>query len=117
MRWKSTSDFACGWIRGTNWMADAPVPMTAMRSPVRSWSWSHRAEWKTVPSKVSRPGRSGYFGSHSGPVPATRNCATTVPRFVCTVHRWVAPSHVASTTSAPVRTYGRRPNRSTTRCW
>ena len=27
-----------GWMAGTTWMADAPVPMTATRSPVRSWS-------------------------------------------------------------------------------
>ena len=35
----------------------------------RSWSWSHVAEWKVVPSKRSRPGRSGIDGSLRAPVP------------------------------------------------
>lgn len=104
MRWKSVNSCTCGWIFGTNWIADAPVPMTATRSPVRSWSWRQRAEWKVVPSKVSSPGSVGYFGSQSGPVPETRACAVRLPRAVSTCQRCVASSHRASMTSAPVRT-------------
>ncbi len=44
VRWKTCIWPTFFWIRGTNWIADAPVPMTATRSPVRSWSWSHSAE-------------------------------------------------------------------------
>ncbi|WP_217430317.1 hypothetical protein, partial [Sphingomonas bacterium] len=32
------------------WIADGPVPTTATRLPVRSCSWSQRAEWKLVPA-------------------------------------------------------------------
>src|SRR3954462_9611767 len=59
VRWKRCRRPTRDWIRGTNWIAEAPVPTTATRSPSRSWSWSHVAEWKVVPSKRSRPGRSG----------------------------------------------------------
>ena len=59
MRWKTCSCSTFGWISGTNWIADAPVPITATRSPASSCSWSQRAEWKVVPSKLSRPGSVG----------------------------------------------------------
>ena len=29
VRWNSVSIATCGWIEGTNWIAEAPVPMTA----------------------------------------------------------------------------------------
>jgi hypothetical protein len=48
-----------GWIAGTTWIAEAPVPMTATRSPVRSCASSQRAECMTVPAKESSPGMSG----------------------------------------------------------
>jgi hypothetical protein len=65
-----------GWIWGTNWMAEAPVPMTATRSPVRSWSWRQREEWNVVPANRSSPGRSGTDGSDKAPVALTRNWAS-----------------------------------------
>ena len=58
-------------------MALAPMPMTATRSPRRSWSWSQRAEWNAVPSKSSSPGMSGMFGRFSCPRPDTTTSATT----------------------------------------
>ena len=36
VRWKTVSFDASGWTCGTNWIADAPVPTTATRLPVRS---------------------------------------------------------------------------------
>ena len=38
VRWKTCSLPTRGWMRGTNWTAEAPVPTTATRSPSRSWS-------------------------------------------------------------------------------
>ena len=51
-----------GWIAGTNWIAEAPVPMTATRLPARSCAWSQRAEWKALPSKVLDAGQGGDGG-------------------------------------------------------
>ena len=45
---------------GTNWIALAPVPSTAIRLPRRSTVWSHSAEWKEGPSKLSRRGGRGW---------------------------------------------------------
>ena len=36
VRWKRCSRSTAGWICGTNWIAEAPVPTTATRLPVRS---------------------------------------------------------------------------------
>ena len=61
------------------WMAEAPVPMTATRLPVRSKSWFQRAEWKISPSNSSRPSMSGNAGSVSGPTAETTKFAVKVP--------------------------------------
>ena len=71
VRWKTWMRPASGWISGTNWIADAPVPMTAIRSPLRSWSWSHRAEWNAAPRKRSIPGSCGV--DRVGEQPAARD--------------------------------------------
>ena len=42
-----------------NWMALAPVPMTATRLPRRSTPWSHVAEWNAGPANFSEPGDVG----------------------------------------------------------
>ena len=55
----------CGWIRGTIWIAEAPVPMTATRSPASARAPSQRAECIVVPAKRSMPSISGSFGSAS----------------------------------------------------
>jgi hypothetical protein len=36
-RWNTVRLPTCGAMAGTNWIALASVPMTATRSPVRSW--------------------------------------------------------------------------------
>ena len=68
-------------------MAEAPVPMTATRLPVRSTSWFHRAEWKISPSNSSSPSMSGSAGSVSGPTAETTKFAVKVPADVLTCQR------------------------------
>ena len=105
---------ACLAISGTNWMALAPVPRTTTRRPVRSHSWSHRAEWNAVPAKSSSPGTSGYAGRLSWPQAAiTTSCMAVVPSAKVSVH-W-EPFHDASVTSCPNRTSGVTPKSSATR--
>ena len=36
VRWKTCSRSTSGWIAGTYWIAEAPVPIDATRLPVRS---------------------------------------------------------------------------------
>jgi len=102
-RWKTCSLATLGWIAGTNWIADAPVPMLATRSPVTSWPWSQRAEWKILPRKRSRPGTSGMRGSLSGPTPAISTRALTGAPEVWTLQRPASSSHAASVTIVPSR--------------
>ncbi len=59
VRWNSTRRFTSGWISGTIWIAEAPVPTTATRLPFRSKEWFHLAEWNTGPAKSASPGTSG----------------------------------------------------------
>ena len=81
-------------IAGTIWMAEAPVPMTATRLPVRSASWFQRAEWKISPLKSSMPLMSGSEGSHSAPTAETTILATKSPLLVLTstARRLVVPA-------------------------
>jgi hypothetical protein len=99
VRWKrwSCSTLGCTW--GTNWIADAPVPIAATRSPPKSWSWSQVAEWKAAPSKLSAPGMSGIIGLLSAPVPRIRSCASRSPPFVWIRHRRDCSSQAASSSS------------------
>ncbi len=107
---------ATGAIRGTNWTADAPVPITPTRRPLRSTSWRQRAEWKVGPAKRSSPGSSGTAGRLSPPVALITAAAdTTEPSASLTDHRSTAASHRTSTTSAPVRTWPRTPRASVVR--
>ncbi len=99
VRWNRCSRPTIGWIRGTNWIEEAPVPMTATRSPTRSWPWSHRAEWKLVPRNAAMPGSRGTAGSLSGPAADTRKAALNLPRVVVTSQRAVDASQRASRTS------------------
>ena len=116
VRWKTCSRPTSGWIAGTNWIAEAPVPITATRRPRRSWPWSQRAEWNIVPANVSSPGISGWRGSLSGPWPAMRNRARTVPEDVASTHRPVSSSHVADSTAVRRRIERRRSCSSARRC-
>ena len=103
VRWNTCSRATSGWMAGTNWIADAPVPITATRSPARSWPWSQRAEWKAAPAKRSSPGMAGTLGSVSGPMPAIRTRALSVPAEVATIQRPAASSHAADSTLVPSR--------------
>src|SRR6478752_1547580 len=71
-----------GWMAGTIWIAEAPVPTTATRSPLRSCESSQRAECMIVPAKLSSPGRSGYAGSASAPAAEISTWARKVPTGV-----------------------------------
>ena len=86
-----------GWMLGTVWTAEAPVPMTATRSPVTSWSSSQAAVWNAAPLKLSSPGMDGIEGSDRPPTPATTTCAVSSPWLVCS-RQWPA----SSSQSAPV---------------
>jgi hypothetical protein len=112
VRWNTCSLPTLGWISGTNWIAEAPVPITATRSPVRSCSWSHSAEWNAVPSKLSRPGTSGSVGSDSGPCAATRTSAVSGPVEVSILQSWSSSSQLALSSSVSKRTCGTTPKRS-----
>jgi hypothetical protein len=104
VRWKTNRWPTFGWISGMNWAADDPVPMAATRWPVRSCPWSHRAEWKQWPVKVSRPGICGGTGFDKGPMPEITNWASNAPAVVWISHRWVGSSQRPPVTSWPKRT-------------
>ena len=82
VRWKTVTCSVSGWIAGTNWMADAPVPMTATRLPFGDHEWSQREEWNVSPANDDSPLMSGYAGSGSGPVAVTRTPAVISPAVV-----------------------------------
>src|SRR5215813_5569576 len=109
VRWNSTRRATSGWISGTIWIADAPVPTTATRLPSRRAPWSQRAEWKTSPGKVASPGMSGRRGSESGPAAEMTTSAVRSPWPVRSRQRAGPASQRASVTSAPNRRWPRRP--------
>ncbi len=115
VRWKTCIWATFGAIVGTNWIADAPVPMTATRLPSRSWSWSQRAEWKVWPWKASMPSMSGVRGSLSAPAAEISTRALTSPWSVSTVQRRASSSHWAPVTVVPSRTWALTPKSSATR--
>ncbi len=95
---------------GTNWMALAPVPSTAMRRPRRSTEWSHSAEWKEGPSKVSMPGMRGIAGRDSWPTAVmSTSVANVSSAVVVSCHEQLSSSYVAEVTSTPVRTWSSTP--------
>ena len=108
VRWKTCSRATSGWIAGTIWIADAPVPITATRSPRRSWSWSQRAEWNVAPPNVPRPAIWGRCGSVSDPGAAISTRADTGPPEVSSVQRPASSSQSAPLTLVPNRIERRR---------
>jgi hypothetical protein len=101
-RWKRSRWPTVPTISGTNWTAEAPVPITATRRPVRSWSWFQRAEWKVVPSKESRPGIGGIEGRLSCPNPEITTAArSSSPVVVVRTHSVASWSHTAAAISVP----------------
>ena len=114
-RWYSVRRATSGWIAGTTWTAEAPVPTTATRLPARLSPGGHRDVWNRGPANVASPGTSGALGSASTPGAATTTSAVQSPREVAT-RQTAAPSSQASRrTSWPSRRWGRTPNPSTTR--
>ncbi len=110
VRWKTVTCWARFRSSGTNCTALAPVPMTATRLPVRSTSWSHRAEWKASPAKLSRFGMSGSAGRDSCPTAGTKTVASKVsPPRVSTRQRPRASSNAAPVTSVRYRMCGSSP--------
>ncbi|GAA3131883.1 hypothetical protein GCM10020001_062640 [Nonomuraea salmonea] len=102
MRWKTVRWRAAPASLGMNWTAEAPVPMTATRLPVRSIEWSHWAEWKAGPVKDARPGMSGNFGMWRAPMAETTACGRSVsPSSVVTVQVRVASSYARVVTRRP----------------
>jgi hypothetical protein len=112
VRWKSRSSPTCGWILGTTWIAEAPVPITATRLPRRSCSWSHCAVWNAAPAKLSRPGISGIEGSLRPPIPEIAISAVSSPREVSMRQRRCSSSHLAPVTECPKRMWSITPWRS-----
>ena len=99
---------------GAIWKPLAPAPIRATRLPVRSTSWSHRAEWNDGPAKVSMPGKSGMFGRLSWPTAEMTARATSVdsvPSAARTRTDHVADpsSQSAPSTSVSQRTWGSTP--------
>ena len=109
VRWNRCSVETRGWICGTNWIALAPVPITATRSPSRSWSWSQvggvedrrprivagpgsRAASARAAARRRRPGR----GRASGPLEVSSR------------QRRASSSQRGASTSQPKRTCGRQ---------
>ncbi len=76
-------------------MAEAPVPITATRLPVRSTSCFHCAVWNSSPWKSSRPSISGSFGSESPPAQESSVREENEPLEVSTSHRCDVPSQLA----------------------
>ena len=90
------------------------MPTTHTRLPVRSKPCSQRAEWKTLPRKSARPGKSGMDGSLSDPVAHTSTGAPySSPPVVRTSQRAAASSQRASSTVRSKRRYPPTSKRST----
>jgi hypothetical protein len=109
VRWKTWSWETFGWISGTNWIAEAPVPTTATLRPSSSAPWSHFAEWNAGPSKRSSPGSFGVAGSLRAPAAPTRTSAVMVPFEVSMRHRCPSSSQAAFFTACSKRMCGRMP--------
>ena len=92
-----------GWISGTIWIADAPVPTTATRWPSGRAPWFQRAEWNTGPGNAASPGMSGRRGSDSGPAAEMRTSAVRSPWLVRSCQRARPASQRAPATSVPSR--------------
>ena len=118
MRWKISRCSTCSATIGPNWAALQPVPMTPTRLPVRSTSWSQRAEWNAGPANDSRPSIFGSCGRFSWPTALITALAwmfASLPSVstVHTVHVAVSSSYSTEETSVLKRMFGRMPNSST----
>src|SRR5260370_19236442 len=110
VRWKTISWPAAGAISGMNWMALAPVPVTAMRLPSRGTLASQSVEWKAGPANFSSPLISGYFGTCRPPTAETNTRDRMVaPSAVVTRQSELVSSHDAWHIAVFKRIYGARP--------
>ena len=82
------------------------MPITATRSPASACSWSHCAEWKVVPWKVSRPSSCGRAGSLRPPMPLIRISAVKSPAEVWISQRRRSSFQAASSISWSKRMCG-----------
>ena len=72
VRWSTYSCSTSGAIAGTYWIADAPVPTLATRLPAQvGVVVPAGGVERRRPRSARGPGKSGIFGSTSGPVPDT----------------------------------------------
>jgi len=114
-RWKIVMCATFGAIAGTNWIALAPVPITATRFPVGSNCSSQCAEWNIGPLKRSSPGTSGIDARVSWPhAVISTSASTSSPFAISSRQRPDRSSNVARSTSALKRISGVMPNRSAT---
>ena len=117
VRWKIVMCATCGAIAGTNWIALAPVPITATRRPSSMSSPGQCAEWNTRPLNSPRPGISGIAGRVSCPQAVISTSASTVsPLAISSRHRPAVWSHAALMTSESNRTCRSRSKRRATSC-
>ena len=93
---------------GTNWIAEAPVPTTATRWPVRSWSWCHARRVERRALEVVEAGDVGEVGSLSGPGRRDSTSAVTVPARSRVARAARRRPSGASVTSRSKRTMRRR---------
>src|SRR4051812_40230839 len=104
-RWNTVTCAADGAIAGTYWIALAPVPIDATRSPSTDLLWSHRDEWNARPRNREAPGIVGTYGTLSIPSPLTSTSAVNdSPTSDSRHHCCVASSHRADEIATPVRT-------------
>ena len=112
-RWNTVIAPTSSTMPGTNWIALAPVPITATRLPASRTSCRQSAEWKAGPANDSAPGSSGTTGLESCPTADTTTSASyVVPSVVVTCQVPAASSRSQVATSWLVRTSASSPSRS-----
>ena len=117
VRWKRWRLPTCGWIVGARTGSRRrPVPITATRSPLRSWSWSQRGGVEaSCPRSCRGPGCRAARARSGRPSPPTSTSALSGPCEVSSRQRWASSSHAAPVTSWPKRMYGITPKSSAQR--
>ena len=76
VRWNTVSRPACSAMTGMAWMAEAPVPMTATRWPVRpTGSRGQFPVCSIRPRKPASPGKAGWLTADRQPTALIRYVA------------------------------------------
>ncbi len=111
VRWNTVRCSTSGAIAGTYWIALAPVPIDATRSPATGLLWSHFVEWNARPRNRSAPGMSGIDATLNMPSPLTTTSARNVsPVSARSSHCASASTQRVSTIAVWVRRWDRTPN-------